>query len=65
MRVKVDRDKCCGSGQCTIEAPEVFDQDETDGIVILLRERPAPQDRTGVLQAVRMCPTETISVVEE
>jgi hypothetical protein len=32
-----------GAGSCVLIAPEVFDQREDDGIVILLNAEPAPQ----------------------
>ena len=38
MRVAVDQDKCCGAGKCVLLAPEVFDQREDDGVVVLLDE---------------------------
>jgi ferredoxin len=33
MRVSVDRGRCCGSGNCVMTAPEVFDQDDAEGLV--------------------------------
>lgn len=41
MNIAVDADKCCGAGQCVLPAPEVFDQGEDDGIVILPAPEPA------------------------
>jgi ferredoxin len=35
MRFTVDRDRCIGAGNCVMNAPELFDQDD-DGIVVLL-----------------------------
>ena len=43
MRVNADRESCIGSGQCVLDAPDVFDQDD-DGVVSLKtaprRQRP-------------------------
>jgi ferredoxin len=64
MKVFVDRDKCCGAGQCVIVAPETFDQSEDDGIVILLEEEPPPEHQDAVRQAVRLCPGLAISVTD-
>ncbi|MEU1167237.1 ferredoxin, partial [Streptomyces sp. NPDC005921] len=36
MRVHVDRTKCCGAGSCVRTAPEVFDQNEEDGLVVVI-----------------------------
>lgn len=40
MNVTIDEDKCCGAGQCVLIAPDVFDQRDDDGIVILLDAQP-------------------------
>ena len=61
MKINVDRDACCGAGQCVLLAPDVFDQDE-EGIVVLLDERPAPELDFAVQEAVSMCPTGVIWV---
>jgi len=39
----VDVGKCVAAGQCVVVAPEVFDQREEDGVVILLTETPAAE----------------------
>jgi ferredoxin len=64
MRVKVDADKCIGSGACVIACPEVFSQDE-GGVVILLDSAPAPAQHEQVREAVRACPAEVITLVDE
>jgi ferredoxin len=43
-------------------APEVFDIDETTGVAILLQENPDDGQRAGVEEAVRQCPTESITI---
>lgn len=64
MRVVTDLDKCCGNGQCVMDAPDVFDQNDDDGTVIVLEPRPAPEQASAVRDAARHCPTEAIEVVE-
>ncbi|TDC62442.1 ferredoxin, partial [Streptomyces hainanensis] len=64
MRVTVDTDRCCGSGQCVLLAPEVFDQREEDGIVALLAPRPAPAHEAAVREAAVVCPAGAITVGE-
>lgn len=64
MRVVTDLDKCCGNGQCVMDAPDVFDQNDDDGTVILLQPSPSPEQRSAVLDAARHCPTEAIEVLE-
>lgn len=64
MRVSVDADRCCGSGQCVLQAPEVFDQREEDGIVLLLDPRPGPALHAAVREAAVVCPATAITVAE-
>ncbi|MFF5211465.1 ferredoxin [Streptosporangium sp. NPDC000396] len=61
-RVTVDRARCCGAGQCVLAAPEVFDQSEEDGLVVLLDPNPPEELREAVLKAQAHCPTRTITV---
>ncbi|MEU1518745.1 ferredoxin [Streptomyces sp. NPDC005811] len=62
MKVVIDEEKCCAAGQCVAAAPEVFDQRDEDGIVVLLDANP-PAERTGaVLDAVSVCPALAIRV---
>ncbi|MBU7600223.1 ferredoxin [Streptomyces sp. P38-E01] len=64
MKVTVEEDRCCGAGSCVLVAPEVFDQREDDGIVLVLDERPPAERHRAVREAVAVCPTSTISVAE-
>lgn len=64
MRVVADLDKCCGNGQCVMDAPEVFDQRDDDGTVIVLQEFPGEEQAEAVRNAVRNCPTEAITVLD-
>ncbi|MBB5779121.1 ferredoxin [Nonomuraea jabiensis] len=62
MNVTVDTDKCCGAGQCVLLAPEVFDQGEDDGIVILLDPSPAEPLHAAVREAAGVCPASAITL---
>jgi len=60
MKIIVENEKCIAAGQCVLSAPDVFDQDEEDGIVILLAENPS-DDLTGdVEEAAALCPGRAI-----
>jgi ferredoxin len=64
MKVIIDQDACVGSGQCVLTAPDVFDQREEDGIVVLLAENP-PQDAVeAVREAAALCPALAIALEE-
>jgi ferredoxin len=65
MRVKADRGKCMGAGMCALNAPEVFDQDEDEGLVVVLDPEPAARHRNTVRDAVNLCPASAITMTEE
>jgi len=65
VKVVVDKQVCMGSGSCKQLAPEVFDQNEADGIVELLKDSPAPASHESVRKAAKCCPSGAIWVTEE
>lgn len=60
LKVIVDQDRCCASGQCVSVAPEVFDQREQDGVVVLLAETPDVSLHDAVREAASLCPAAAI-----
>ncbi|CAL9654465.1 ferredoxin [Streptomyces sp. enrichment culture] len=63
--LRVDRERCIGAGMCALTAPEVFDQDPDDGLVLLLRADPPVAQRAAARMAVGVCPARAIAVQEE
>ncbi|PRY25844.1 (4Fe-4S)-binding protein [Pseudosporangium ferrugineum] len=64
MRITADTGVCVGAGQCVLTDPGVFDQD-ADGIVTLLTDRPDAAAAEGVRTAVELCPAGALSIVED
>ncbi|QMU71586.1 ferredoxin [Streptacidiphilus sp. P02-A3a] len=64
MGIEIDRDVCAGAGQCTRNVPDVFDQDDDDGLVVLLRQ-PAPEEEAVVRRAVSLCPSRALRLVAD
>ena len=62
MRVHADTEKCVGAGQCAMVAPQVFDQNDEDGTVIVLQPEPASEHADAVAEAVRLCPAQVIQL---
>ncbi|MFJ9518418.1 ferredoxin [Kitasatospora sp. NPDC101801] len=62
MQVTIDQDRCCGSGQCVLTAPGVFDQSEDDGLVRLLDPNPGPASAPDVRLAAALCPGGAITL---
>lgn len=63
MEISVDVDRCVGGGQCVLSAPDLFDQNDDDGSVILLGQ-PSPEQYDEVRQAARVCPAAAIELRE-
>ena len=64
MRVSIDEDGCVGAGQCVLAAPDVFDQRDEDGIVVLLDETPGPDLHDATREAALLCPSLAIRLAE-
>lgn len=62
VKVSVDAHRCVGAGQCVRTVPEVFDQRESDGIVLLLEEYPSAELTPYLEKAVRLCPARVITL---
>jgi ferredoxin len=64
MKVLVDQEKCVASGQCVVAAPDVFDQRDSDGVVVLLDAEPPAGQADDVRHAAAVCPALAIAVEE-
>lgn len=62
MHVTGDRGVCVGAGQCVLAAPDVFDQDDDEGLVLLLQEQPGEDRREAVEEAAETCPSGAVHV---
>ena len=59
IEIRIDREKCMGSGNCSFWAPATFDLDD-DGVAIVV-DAAGDGDDKAVL-AAQGCPTQAISV---
>ncbi|HEX6443801.1 MAG TPA: (4Fe-4S)-binding protein [Streptosporangiales bacterium] len=64
MRIDADREVCCSAGMCALTAPDVFDQDEHDGRVVVLTPEPGGDQEPAAREAVALCPSGALSVTE-
>ena len=64
MQVVVNRDLCESNAVCMGILPQVFEVGEDD-VLQILDEHPPEELRDKVEQAVRMCPKQALSVVED
>jgi ferredoxin len=61
MQVTINRQACVGYASCMMIAPEVFDVDDDD-LVVLLSDNPDEAMRDKVEHAARSCPKKAITV---
>jgi ferredoxin len=64
MRVQVDHTLCESNAVCVRLVPEVFEVGDDDRLH-LKQERPPEALRARVEQAVRRCPKQALSIVDE
>jgi len=64
IRIRVNEHKCVGAGQCVMAAPQIFDQREEDGVVVLLHDHAGADLEPSVRTAVELCPVAAIRVEE-
>ncbi|MEU7937636.1 ferredoxin [Microbispora bryophytorum] len=64
MKIKADTGRCIGAGMCVLTLPQVFDQSEDDGTVVVLDAEPSPDVAPAVNRAVQLCPSGALSVEE-
>ena len=64
MKVTVDQNNCASSGNCVKNAPELFDQRDEDGVVVLLNEHPSAEQAEGARRAAAACPARVIHIEE-
>jgi ferredoxin len=62
MKVTVDQDKCVSSGQCVLNASEIFDQRDDDGVVVLLNDSPPVEQTENARMAALACPALAIDI---
>ncbi len=64
LKIVVDWDRCEANGVCVRAAPESFDLDDKDMLHVLTEQVP-PELRAKVERAVRECPKQALSLVED
>jgi len=59
VEIRIDREKCMGSGNCSFWAPSTFDLDD-EGIATVVD--PEGDSDEKIILAAQGCPTQSISV---
>lgn len=61
MRIKADFDLCESNGVCVGMAPDVFDLDDDDNLLVLVDEVPEGREEE-MRQVVASCPKSALSI---
>ena len=61
MKINVDFDRCQSNGLCMSAAPDLFEVRD-DGYLYVLIEEPSEEHRAAASEAMRLCPTQAISI---
>ena len=64
MRVVADQERCEGNAVCMKVCPEVFEVGDDDQVILLI-EQPPDDLHAKVEAAVRRCPRQALSMVDE
>jgi ferredoxin len=64
LKVTVNRETCEGYANCVRAAPDVFDLDDDD-LVVLKQDEPPDAQLSRVRRATYDCPTESISFTDD
>ncbi|GAB3433197.1 ferredoxin [Flindersiella endophytica] len=65
MRIRVRRELCASSGMCALTAPDLFDQDEDDGRVVLREGARRSDFPAEAREAVLRCPSGALALEED
>lgn len=61
LKIRIDRDTCMGSGNCSFHAPATFDLDDDLRAIVV---NPAGDPDAKIRLAADACPTRSITVDE-
>ena len=62
VRIVGDRDVCTGAGMCALTAPELFEQDDQVGLVVVESEYVEGEALEAAGKAVSLCPSGALSL---
>lgn len=63
MKIVADRSVCIGAAVCSLTAPDLFDQDAEEGLVVVMVDDPRNSGLALAWDAVHLCPSGALSVI--
>ena len=64
MKIEADRDVCIGAGMCVMAAEDLFDQDDVEGLVVVLAPEVPPGREAAAARAVASCPSGALRLID-
>ncbi len=64
MRIELDLNKCVGYANCVVEAPDLFDLDDSASQALVLVPEFGPDQREAAEAAMLNCPATAIRLVD-
>ena len=64
MKITANLETCQGYANCVIEAPDVFDIDDSSAKVVVLQATPTPDLVDDVRRAAAACPVKALTIEE-
>jgi ferredoxin len=64
VKIIADLEACQGYANCVIEAPDVFDIDDSSAKVVILQATPTPDLVDDVRRAAAACPVKALTIEE-
>ena len=62
IKIKIQKSKCIGSGQCVINSPKFFSQSDEDGIVELVKSEAEIKFFEELCNTEELCPAGVIEL---
>ncbi|GAA1466563.1 ferredoxin [Microbacterium thalassium] len=65
MKILIDESRCIAAGNCVMVAPEIYDQREDDGIVVLLDDSPEGAAlQAKAREGAAICPSKVVTILD-
>lgn len=65
MSFTVNASRCVGAGVCALAAPNVFEQNDDDGIIVVLDNNPPAHQANAIRDAAARCPAAVIVLMDQ
>ncbi|SDZ48131.1 ferredoxin [Herbiconiux ginsengi] len=66
MQIQIDESRCISAGSCVMAGPDVYDQRDEDGVVVVLDHDPqGVESRRQAREGAAVCPARVITIIND